>query len=540
MVDSDRTERFPVNWDDPADAELSWNQDMMHHPDTRTPLGFELYNEPSSRGRGVLMTEQNTPTQTRSVLVNYYMFGCQQSQSPAPSGATPSWSEQLAEMSSQADRWFNDLLPEVQRMAGYYRDTDFDALPDAELVTELEQLRKMRIQQGRMHSLATAPGGSATNLLVDTYNELMGEDELGAVRLVQGHGNKSAEAGVAMWRLGNLARSIPVVRDNITQVSADNALDRLEELKGDPKAKPFIDALGLYLEEFGWRTDLLGFDDPTWVEDPTTPICPLRFYLEMEDYGPAEETRRLVQERDSAIEAVRKRLGQAEWERLEAILKVATMAAPIQEDHNHYIDQRLTLLTRRLVLAAARRLVSKGALVEPADVFYLYLDEIRSAMSGNGSSMKALAGRRMGERACWSKITPPPFIGAPPSGHNPNIRFFGQSRLPSHQATTLSGTSASAGVARGPARVMMSLSQADELKKGDILIARTTMPPWTPLFAVAGAIVVETGGILSHAAVTAREYGIPAVMGIAGATRTIRDGQLLEVDGTEGTVRLLP
>ena len=88
MVDSDRTERFPVNWDDPADAELSWNQDMMHHPDTRTPLGFELYNEPSSRGRGVLMTEQNTPTQTRSVLVNYYMFGCQQSQSAAPSGGT--------------------------------------------------------------------------------------------------------------------------------------------------------------------------------------------------------------------------------------------------------------------------------------------------------------------------------------------------------------------------------------------------------------------------------------------------------------------
>ncbi|HJO80891.1 MAG TPA: PEP-utilizing enzyme [SAR202 cluster bacterium] len=66
------------------------------------------------------------------------------------------------------------------------------------------------------------------------------------------------------------------------------------------------------------------------------------------------------------------------------------------------------------------------------------------------------------------------------------------------------------------------------------------MPPWPPLFSVAGAIVVETGGILSHAAVTAREYGIPAVMGIAGATRTIRDGQLLEVDGTEGTVRLLP
>ena len=85
----------------------------------------------------------------------------------------------------------------------------------------------------------------------------------------------------------------------------------------------------------------------------------------------------------------------------------------------------------------------------------------------------------------------------------------------------------------------MNLSEAERVNKGDILIARTTMPPWTPLFAVANAIVVETGGILSHAAVTAREYGIPAVLGIANATRVIRDGQLIEVDGTNGTVRIL-
>ena len=85
----------------------------------------------------------------------------------------------------------------------------------------------------------------------------------------------------------------------------------------------------------------------------------------------------------------------------------------------------------------------------------------------------------------------------------------------------------------------MNLSQADRLKPGDVLVARTTMPAWTPLFGVASAIVVETGGVLSHAAVTAREYGIPAVLGVANATTAIRDGQLLEVSGSEGRIRIL-
>ena len=118
-------------------------------------------------------------------------------------------------------------------------------------------------------------------------------------------------------------------------------------------------------------------------------------------------------------------------------------------------------------------------------------------------------------------------------------RFFGRRQLTPDQPNVLPGNGSSAGVARGPARVLLKLDEADRLAPGDVLVARTTMPPWTPLFAVASALVVESGGILSHAAVTAREYGIPAVVGVDGATRVIRDGQLIEVDGTRGTVRIL-
>jgi pyruvate,water dikinase len=140
----------------------------------------------------------------------------------------------------------------------------------------------------------------------------------------------------------------------------------------------------------------------------------------------------------------------------------------------------------------------------------------------------------------WSRITPPESIGAPPPDvEEPTNRYWGGGTLRSDRPGELKGHAASAGVARGVARVIPSLDQGPRLKRGDVLVTRTTMPPWTPLFAIAGAIVTETGGVLSHAAVTAREYRLPAVLSVQDATRLIRDGQAVEVDGSNGIVRIL-
>jgi len=106
-------------------------------------------------------------------------------------------------------------------------------------------------------------------------------------------------------------------------------------------------------------------------------------------------------------------------------------------------------------------------------------------------------------------------------------------------AGELLGAAGSRGFARGTARVIKNIKEATRLEPGDILVAETTAAPWTPLFATAAALVTETGGILSHCAVVAREYGIPAVVGTGSATTIIRDGQLLEVDGGSGIVRIL-
>src|SRR5437660_12228835 len=116
--------------------------------------------------------------------------------------------------------------------------------------------------------------------------------------------------------------------------------------------------------------------------------------------------------------------------------------------------------------------------------------------------------------------------------------FFGTARTDAGTATVLKGNGASKGEARGRARVVRGLDESDALQPGEILGCRATSPPWTPLFAVAAAVVTETGGVLSHSAICAREYAIPCVVGLQGAMAKIPEGALISVDGTRGTVTI--
>jgi pyruvate,water dikinase len=144
-------------------------------------------------------------------------------------------------------------------------------------------------------------------------------------------------------------------------------------------------------------------------------------------------------------------------------------------------------------------------------------------------------------------IQPPPVLGTPPPGPPPAEtpvsrafgKFFGQQPQQVADPHIVLGNAGSPGVASGPARVIRTLDEADKLQSGDVLVTRSTASAWTPLFATAAAIVTDAGGILSHCAVVAREYRLPAVVGTGTATTAIRDGQMVEVDGSAGVVRVI-
>ena len=191
------------------------------------------------------------------------------------------------------------------------------------------------------------------------------------------------------------------------------------------------------------------------------------------------------------------------------------------------------------------RFLKAGALDAPGDIFFLYLDEPRAAAAQPNGDYRSLVSARKTELSHFEKLNPPGFLGTD-SGPTPDSQFMhamknysGVAQTPSGESGVLNGNAGSAGIVRGTARVLRSTGEVDRLRPGDILVARTTTPDWTPLFITAAAVVTDTGGILSHCAVVAREYAIPAVVGIGNATEVIKDGQMLEVDGDKGVVRIL-
>jgi pyruvate,water dikinase len=293
---------------------------------------------------------------------------------------------------------------------------------------------------------------------------------------------------------------------------------------------------------------------PTWREDPSIPLGTVRGYL-MNGFDARADHDAKARSAEAALESARQRLSsypEPIRQQFEALVQAARFAAFVQEEHNFQIDQKCISWTRYLFLQVGRRLVAAGLLNDPADIFMFELGEIRSLLGqpiddATRDATQATAVDRKSALEHAKTLTPPPFLGPPPEPPKmDNVlirgmgRFWGGGPQVADAPDQLKGNAGSRGIATGEAFVARSLSEATGLKPGQILIATTTMPAWTPYFGVAAAIVTETGGPLSHCAVVAREYGIPAVVGAAGAMTAIQDGQRITVDGDRGIVFLTP
>ena len=196
------------------------------------------------------------------------------------------------------------------------------------------------------------------------------------------------------------------------------------------------------------------------------------------------------------------------------------------------------------MLQLGDKLVAEDALGDREDVCYLTYEEIVELAEGGDSSQLAetVRGRRQ-DFLRQRTITPPPGIGTPPPADMPPdpivTKFFGFGVEQDDDPTTVTGYPASSGAVTGVAKVVMTLDEAGKLEPGDILVCRMTMPAWTPLFGVVGAVVSDAGGPLSHCAIVAREYGIPCVAGTQVGTSLLKDGMRVRVDGSTGIVQIL-
>ena len=417
------------------------------------------------------------------------------------------------------------------------------------LLSHLDEIWSRFTRIWDIHFLAGFSFLLASSLFDELYRDLFGEAEaLDGYRLSQGFGNKSVESGHALWELSRKALASPSVLADLARNDPAEVPDALE---GTAEGRAFLAEFRSYLEEYGQRSNIfVEFGDPHWTEKPVTPIKNLQDYLKQPDRDLKSELDGLAAERERLIAEARERLKgypQPVQEQFEAMLKASQAAHVMQEDHNHWIDQRGPYKVRLVLLEFGRRLADAGAIVSHDDVFYLTPDELNETASDlTGGDRRHLVAERKAEMDRFRAIQPPPALGTPPQGPPPDDpmgramgKFFGPPPQESGDPDVLLGSPSSRGKVQGTARVVLSLAEAGKLVPGDIMVAPSTMPAWTPLFASIVAVVTDAGGALSHAAIVAREYGIPAVLGTGKATSVFRDGQTLEVDGDAGSVRIV-
>jgi phosphohistidine swiveling domain-containing protein len=355
------------------------------------------------------------------------------------------------------------------------------------------------------------------------------------IKLISGvTGNATMNTNKALWDLGQKAKASPVVSEMLRRYDESEVIAHLQEtLEG----RAFLNELEQFLGEYGHREIRMDILYPTWGEDPAPVLSFVRGYLDTDEaQSPHRQQERLVKERQELMEAVRSRLAQdlrgrfLIWPIFRWALK-QTQIHTRERDTMHFELTRMFPPFRRLLLELGRRWSERGLIAERDDVFFLGLDELPDLARSPRPLHGVIEERRTEFESNIGRAWPDIIRG--------EEELLAEGReTASVSEGQLSGLGASPGVATGTARVIRNPEEFGKLKNGDILVAPFTNPIWTPLFAIAGGVVTEVGGMLSHGAIVAREYGIPAVMGIPGATDLLPEGEMIAVDGNKGIVHL--
>jgi pyruvate,water dikinase len=538
---------------EPGEDQLLWDRDRSHFPGQVTTLEGEFVAMFVAHGMAHAFRRYAVPLAGVKVrALNGYIYSAF-----LPLDAEP---DELAERGRRADAamqatiarlddaWEEDWRPEILGHLAAMEAVDPGAVPSTVgLVDVLESHWEHMARLWELHFEIVFPSYVAVSEFEDLYRDLFGGAGFDAYRLLQGVPTRTFEVGCDLWRLSRIAlRSAEVT----AVLASEAAADVPAALAQTDAGRDWLGELDVHLGAFGHRTSTWGLSTPSFVEDPAPVLKVLKDYATQPDSAsPGHELDRQARERDAAVAEARARLSgypAPVVAQFEAMLAAAQVGLRLTEDHGFYIDAYSVSLVRDLLSEMGRRLVADCVLDDPDDVLLLTYDDLRvAALELPGTDPRTLVADRRAKLARHAHVPPPPVLGTMPAGPPPAgplmrmaMKFSG-APAPSADPDVVNGSPGSAGRATGVARVVRSLAEAGALAPGEILVAETTAPPWTPLFGIAAAVVTDTGGVLSHSAVVAREYGIPAVVGAGDATVAISDGDIVEVDGDAGVVRIL-
>jgi pyruvate,water dikinase len=525
-----------------------WSNDPVHHPRPVTRYWAETHPEPFLHGTsdfarfyGMLIDG----------LQAAYVHGFAYHQvRPAPEAEIPQrfqraeevferklWREQLRE-------WDDISKPNAIAKHRELQATEPDDLSDADLSAYLVECRDHHAAMIAQHMRYTGGAMIPTGDFLAHVGEWTGASHAELLTLMRGAAPVSAGGSAELERLKRVAADPAVVKVLDADDDAVSVLASLRALDGEAGA-----AVNGYLELVGYRL-LDGFDicEPAALELPDAVLRSIRIALSAADVDNSGV--------DDLIAGVRDRVPEAHRDEFDELLGEARLTYRLRDERGIYSDIWAAGLMRRAALAAGRRLANRGRIGDPVHIVDAGVDEMCAMLAGSGGPTAEELAARTAYREGHTAKDAPQFLGTPPepppdpSGLPPGVArlmhatglaldsVFGSSTA-EHEGDRLRGLAASPGVYEGPARLIAGPTEFDRIAQGDVLLTPATTEAFNILLPLLGAIVTDNGGLLSHSAIVAREYGIPGVVGTREATVRIADGTRVRVDGTAGEVTVL-
>ncbi|MCY8573936.1 phosphoenolpyruvate synthase [Bacillus haynesii] len=400
------------------------------------------------------------------------------------------------------------------------------------ILEDIQQLKKILFDPQSTAVFMAAI--NATSWINENMNEWLGEKNAADTLSLSVPNNITSEMGLALMDVADVIRPYPEVIDYLEHAKEDNFLDELVKFDGGRETR---DAIYDFLSKYGMRcTGEIDITRTRWSEKPMT-LVPV-ILKNIKNFEPNAGNRKFEQGRRVALEKEQELIerlkllpdGEQKAKETKRMIGLIRNFIGYREYPKYGIVSRY-FVYKQALLKEAEQLVQAGLIHEKEDIYYLTFEELHEAARTKKIDDQIISIRK-DEYKLYEKLTPPRVITSD------GEIITGEYKRENLPANAIVGLPVSSGVIEGRARVILNMENAN-LEDGDILVTSFTDPGWTPLFVSIKGLVTEVGGLMTHGAVIAREYGLPAVVGVENATGLIKDGQQIRVHGTEGYIEIL-
>ncbi|BCC59665.1 phosphoenolpyruvate synthase [Bacillus cereus] len=400
------------------------------------------------------------------------------------------------------------------------------------ILEDIQQLKKVLFNS---QSIAIIMAGmNASSWINEKMEQWLGEKNAADVLSQSVQHNITSEMGLALLDVADVIRPYPEVIAYLQHVEDDSFLDELIQFKGGEKVRDAIDA---FLNKYGMRcSGEIDITKTRWSEQPATIIPMILNHIRDFEYGASK--RKFEEGLQEALKKEKELLerlqhlpdGEQKVEETKRMIRNIRNFIGYREYPKYGMIHRY-FIYKQALLKEAEKLVQNNVLDEIEDIYYLTFEELHEVVRTNKLDYKIIHKQKNAYKL-YEKLTPPRVITSD------GEIITGKYKRENLPAEAIVGLPVSSGVVEGRARVILNMEDAN-LEDGDILVTAFTDPGWTPLFVSIKGLVTEVGGLMTHGAVIAREYGLPAVVGVENATKLIKDGQRIRVHGTEGYIEVL-